>query len=155
MCQCSIDSFSNNSFFLGHSFNFFPNIFLEVRVINIHMFASKLFESFDILTGQIRYKFINWHRVDDDPSPTQIFRFKLTICDYFFISKKVKCFEMAIFIVGIVDCSYFPLAMWQGPFVMLSDVNMIFFDYLPSKQHEKIGNFSSSLGYSLIFEIKL
>ena len=52
-------------------------------------------------------------------------------------------------IIRVVDCSDFPLAVGHGPFVVLSDIDVVFLNDFPSKDDRKAIDLGACFCYNI------
>lgn len=75
------------------------------------MLSPILLKSFQILAIEMINKHSRWHGEHDDKGLGYKLGLQFGIIEYFLISEEVEAGDDIALVVGVVDCSYFPLSV--------------------------------------------
>jgi hypothetical protein len=109
--QWSSDGFPNYLFLFTYWPHLLSYLTLEFTVIDFHMLTAVFFETFYILWGQNIFKFYSRQGEKNRATYRSVFRSEFTVWYNLFITEEIKLAHAVAFVIGVIDCAYFPLAM--------------------------------------------
>ena len=131
-----------------------PHVHLELSVVYIYIFISKFFQPFWLFDSKLTNERLCFHDKHNDPSFSHVFAFQFIVSCNFLISKELKSLQDVLLVIWVVDSSNFPFSIRKRPFVVLSDVYMIFLNDFTFEDKEEVVCVTTCFCYYLAIEIE-